>query len=160
MARRSARVFLAVTPLFDVDTHSAKHLRQFKYTSISVISSLLNSDEFVNKVNNHWQQFFSTPTFTIRQYCQLLLLNSNDLSYKLNCFKAHKSKNIFDYNCKLQLRSNFSLLFLSAKTVFYFLFLPFIWRSTGPCWGRNVGFSLSKVNFVYVSLFHCGHYIL
>ncbi|RMX40131.1 hypothetical protein pdam_00002238 [Pocillopora damicornis] len=51
MARRSARVFLAVTPLFDVDTHSAKHLRQFKYTSISVISSLLDSDEFVNKVH-------------------------------------------------------------------------------------------------------------
>lgn len=51
MARRSARVFLAVTPLFDVDAHSAKHLRQFKYTSVSVISSLLNSDEFVSKVH-------------------------------------------------------------------------------------------------------------
>jgi len=40
-----------VTPLFDVDTHSAKHLRQFKYTSLSLIPSL-DSEEFVSKVSN------------------------------------------------------------------------------------------------------------
>ncbi|KAJ7330602.1 HEAT repeat-containing protein 1 [Desmophyllum pertusum] len=50
MTRKSASSFLAVTPLFDVDSHSAKHLRQFKYASVSLIPSLLNSDEFANKV--------------------------------------------------------------------------------------------------------------
>ena len=52
MSRKSASSFLAVTPLFDVDTHSAKHLRQFKYTSLSLIPSLLDSEEFVSKVSN------------------------------------------------------------------------------------------------------------
>lgn len=52
MSRKSSSSFLAVTPLFDVDTHSAKHLRQFKYTSLSLIPSLLDSEEFVSKVSN------------------------------------------------------------------------------------------------------------
>ena len=52
MSRKSASSFLAVTPLFDVDTHSAKHLRQFKYTCLNLIPSLLDSEEFVSKVSN------------------------------------------------------------------------------------------------------------
>ena len=51
MSRKTATSFLAVTPLFDVNTHSAKHLRQFKYTSLSLIASLLDSEDFVNKVS-------------------------------------------------------------------------------------------------------------
>lgn len=52
MSRKSASSFLAVTPLFDFDTHSAKHFRQFKYTSLGLIPSLLDSEEFVSKVSN------------------------------------------------------------------------------------------------------------
>jgi len=51
MSRKSASSFLAVTPLFDVGTHSAKHLRQFKYTSLSLVPSILDSEEFVSKVS-------------------------------------------------------------------------------------------------------------
>ncbi|XP_078352830.1 HEAT repeat-containing protein 1-like isoform X2 [Oculina patagonica] len=51
MSRKAASSFLAVTPLFDVDTHSAKHLRQFKYTSLNLIPSLLDSEEFISRVH-------------------------------------------------------------------------------------------------------------
>ena len=51
MSRKSASTFLAVIPLFDVDKHSAKHLRQFKYTCLTLIPSLLDSEDFVSKVS-------------------------------------------------------------------------------------------------------------
>ena len=51
MSRKSANTFLAVIPLFDVDKHSAKHLRQFKYTCLTLIPSLLDSEDFVSKVS-------------------------------------------------------------------------------------------------------------
>ena len=51
MSRKSASTFLAVIPLFDVDKHSAKHLRQFKYLCLTLIPSLLDSEDFVSKVS-------------------------------------------------------------------------------------------------------------
>ena len=51
MSRKSASTFLAVIPVFDVDKHSAKHLRQFKYTCLTLIPSLLDSEDFVSKVS-------------------------------------------------------------------------------------------------------------
>ena len=51
MSRKSASTFLAVIPVFDVDKHSAKHLRQFKYTCLNLIPSLLDSEDFVSKVS-------------------------------------------------------------------------------------------------------------
>ena len=51
MSRKSASTFLAVIPVFDVDKHSAKHLRQFKYTCMTLIPSLLDSEDFVSKVS-------------------------------------------------------------------------------------------------------------
>ena len=51
MSRKSSSTFLAVIPLFDVDKHSAKHLRQFKYTCLTLIPSLLDSEDFVSKVS-------------------------------------------------------------------------------------------------------------
>ena len=51
MSRKSANTFLAVIPLFDIDKHSAKHLRQFKYTCLTLIPSLLDSEDFVSKVS-------------------------------------------------------------------------------------------------------------
>ena len=42
--------FLNVTPVFDVNTHSIKQLRQFKYTALGIIPSLLNSGDFDSKV--------------------------------------------------------------------------------------------------------------
>ena len=51
ISRKSANTFLAVIPLFDVDKHSAKHLRQFKYTCLTLIPSLLDSEDFVSKVS-------------------------------------------------------------------------------------------------------------
>ena len=51
MSRKSASTFLAVIPVFDVDKHSAKHLRQFKYACLTLIPSLLDSEDFVSKVS-------------------------------------------------------------------------------------------------------------
>lgn len=50
ISHKAATSFLAVRPLFDVKTHSAKHLRHFKYTSLSIIPSILDSEDFVSKV--------------------------------------------------------------------------------------------------------------
>ncbi|XP_068676688.1 HEAT repeat-containing protein 1-like isoform X1 [Montipora foliosa] len=44
--------FLNVTPVFDVNTHSIKQLRQFKYTALGIIPSLLNSGDFDSKVHD------------------------------------------------------------------------------------------------------------
>ena len=50
MSRKTASSFLNVTPVFDVNVHSAKQLRQFIYTSLSIIPSLLDSGSFSSKV--------------------------------------------------------------------------------------------------------------
>ncbi|XP_029184672.2 HEAT repeat-containing protein 1-like isoform X2 [Acropora millepora] len=52
MSRKTASSFLNVTPVFDVNVHSAKQLRQFIYTSLSIIPSLLDSGSFSSKVHD------------------------------------------------------------------------------------------------------------
>lgn len=80
MSRKTASSFLNVTPVFDVNVHSAKQLRQFIYTSLSIIPSLLDSGSFSSKV------------------C-ILPLNSD-----LRILKNHNNKN------NLQFRTELSIL--------------------------------------------------
>lgn len=50
VTRKPASSFSVDTPLFDVTAHSAKHLRQFKFSSLGLIPSLFSSEAFVSKV--------------------------------------------------------------------------------------------------------------
>ena len=79
MSRKTASSFLNVTPVFDVNVHSAKQLRQFIYTSLSIIPSLLDSGSFSSKV------------------CILPLNND------LHILKNHNNKNIVQFRTELSI---------------------------------------------------------
>ncbi|EDO34893.1 predicted protein [Nematostella vectensis] len=48
--RKSAPLFSGPTPLFDVHVHSAKHFRQFKFTVLGLVPTVLGNDNFIAKI--------------------------------------------------------------------------------------------------------------